>query len=142
MQMVKPVSLYRMKDLTILLEKTGGGLAEERRKYALEIPRRLLEEVESEKQFKKLLSAISKRLEEGEDCSFKVQVLRVRKNLVVCLPLKGLPQAGDRFAGNRITDLAPTEEGTIVLQVGNDRETPLSLSEGTVEDGQHLLALE
>ena len=142
MRMVKPVSLYRMKDLTVLLEKIGGSPAEENRKYALAIPRRLLEEVDGERQFKKLLSTMAQRLEGEEDCSFKVQVLRVRKNLAVCLPLKGQPQVGDRFAGNRITDLALTEDGTVILQIGNDRETPLPLTEGTVEEGQHLLALE
>ena len=142
MRMVKPVSLYRMKDLTVLLEKIGGSPAEENRKYALAIPRRLLEEVDGERQFKKLLSTMAQRLEGEEYCSFKVQVLRVRKNLAVCLPLKGQPQVGDRFAGNRITDLALTEDGTVILQIGNDRETPLPLTEGTVEEGQHLLALE
>ena len=142
MRMVNPVSLYRMKDLTVLLEKIGGSPAEENRKYALAIPRRLLEEVDGERQFKKLLCTMALRLEGEEDCSFKVQVLRVRKNLAVCLPLKGQPQVGDRFVGNRITDLALTEDGTVILQIGNDRETPLPLTEGTVEEGQHLLALE
>ncbi len=142
LRMVKPVSLYRMKDLTVLLEKIGGSSAEESRTYALAIPRRLLEEIDSERQFKKMLCLMAQRLEGEENYSFRVQILRVRKNLAVCLPLKGQPQVGDRFAGNRITDLALAEDGTIILQIGNDRETPLPLTEGTVEEGQHLLALE
>lgn len=139
--MIKPMSLYRMKDLFLRVEYTGSGMTDESDVYEIEVQRNTLASVDGAKQFRKLVYRISVLLGETEDPFFTLQVLKVRKNLAVCFPLEGCAETGDRLCGETVTATAPMKDGTVILQLGTDPQVRLSLAEGGSEKGQHRIVL-
>lgn len=140
--MVKPISLYRMKDLALKVEITYPSPVVQSQMYYISVNRAMLEGAEGEKQFKKLLQTVLEKMPDRAQQFFRVQVLKVRKNIAVCFPMEGNPQVGDHFAEGMITAVAPAGDGTVLLQVGNDQTEVLPLAEGTEERGQHRITLE
>ena len=142
MLLCKDVSLYRIKDLTLRAEITVPSPVLSTSEYLVGVSRGTIEGLDCEKQVKKLCKGIAELvLSEGEEVFFKMQVLKVRKNLVVCFPLQGLPQKGDSFGGGVITACAPAKDGTLILQIGHDEQRILPLEEGRAYLGQHTLTL-
>lgn len=142
MLLCKDVSLYRIKDLTLWVELTVPSPVLTTCEYLVTISRATLEQADCEKEFKKLCRKVGEYLlENGNDVFFTVQVLKTARNLVVCFPLDGVPAKGDRFGGDVITALAPSADGTLILQIGNDQEARLPFVSGAAYKGQHALEL-
>lgn len=142
MTLRKALSLYRLKDLCLHVDLTLTGQIMQRENYVLELPRAILEEVDCEKQFKKLCKTVIELIEhQSVHPFFTVRVLKVRRNLAVCFPMEGIPASGDRFANGTISALAPVGDGTMILQIGQDQAVKLPLNEGDTERGQHRLTL-
>ena len=59
----------------------------------------------------------------------------------MCFPLEGNAFVGDRFGGDRVTATAPADDGTVIFQIGSDREATLPLSEGGAFRGQHRIEI-
>ena len=66
-----------------------------------------------------------------------MQVQKVRRNLAVCFPMDGKPEIGDHLGGERITDMAPAGDGTLILKLGSDESVVPDLKEGRIVRGQH-----
>lgn len=142
MLLCKDISLYRIKDLTLRVELTLPTPVLTTAEYLVNLQRTDLEEVDCEKQFKKLCRRVGEYLhEQSGEALFTAQVLKVAKNLVVCFPLEGVAQKGDRFGGDVITAVAPASDGTLILQIGSEQNVRLPLEAGGAYKGQHLLAL-
>ncbi len=144
----KSVSFFRMKDVCLRTELTlpghmpGQFAGSRSESYVFGLPRAILEEMSDEKQFRKLCKTVMERAgEQTGELFFTVQVLKVRRNLAVCFPLEGMPQAGDHFAGGTVNAVAPAGDGTVIVQVGQDQSVKLPLSEGETEKGQRRLTL-
>ena len=142
MLLCKDISLYRIKDLTLRVELTVPTPVLTTCEYLVNLQRSDLEEVDCEKQFKKLCKKVGEYLlEEGKSAFFTAQVLKVAKNLAVCFPLEGVPQKGDRFGGDVITAIAPASDGTLILQIGSEQDVRLPLAPGSAYKGQHALTM-
>ena len=142
MILAKPISLHRMKELLLKVELTTteeGEVVSTR--YTAEIDRADLDRLESAKQYEALIKQLIERLLSVKERFFTVQVLKCRKNLVVCFPLSGMGQAGDRFAGGVITDMAQIGDGTVLFKIGNDPDITLPLKPGCAEKGQYRISL-
>ena len=141
-KMVKPMSLYRMKDTVLRVEFAGGRTVGESEEFVLGFERSLFEESEGSKHFSRICKAALETILKVEQPFFTLQVLKVRKNLVLAFPMDGKPKIGDRFADGCITDLASTDDGTLVLRIGADENAALPLHEGRSARGQHQITIE
>ena len=139
--MIKPLSLYRIKDLTLRVEFADGRSIRESSEYLIGFDRSLFEDTEGSRQFQRIGRAAAELLLAHEHISFTVQIMKIQKNLVLCFPMDGTPEKGDLLAGERIVELAPAKNGALVLQLGTDDEVKLKLREGTSEKGQRHLSL-
>ena len=142
MLMTKSVSLYRLKDLHLTAEVTVPGTVTTSETYRIDLPRTLLEATDGEKPYKKLCMSVIKLVtEQVEDPFFTAQILKARRNLAVCFPLEGAARTGDFFAGGVVTAAATLDNGTMILQIGNDQNVRLPVKEDAIERGQHRLTL-
>ncbi len=142
MLLFKAISLYRMKDLCLRVHLALTAPVAEGESFIIELPRTVLEEVDCEKQFRILCKKI---LDMVLGCKtnpfFTVQVLKIRRNIAVCLPLEGIPAPKDHFGGGTINATAPSDDGTLLIQIGQDEAFRPNLAEGFAERGQHRLSL-
>ncbi len=142
MILAKPISLHRMRELFLKVELTTTEAGEViSTQYAVEIDRADLERLESAKQYEALIKQLIERILTVSERFFTVQVLKCKKNLIVCFPLSGMGHSGDHFAGGVITDTAQIGDGTVLFKIGDDPDVTLPLKLSCMEKGQYRISL-
>lgn len=139
--MIKPLSLYRVKDLMLRVEYADGGNVAESDEYLLDADRSFFDGPTGMAQFARVGRACAETLSAEKQPFFTVQVQKVRRNLTVVFPMDGRPAIGDLLAGERITDLAQMEDGALLLKLGYDDKITPALKEGESARGQHKITL-
>lgn len=140
-RMIKPLSLYRMKDLMLRVEYADAKNGVESDEYLIDADRSSFEGPGGYAQFLRLGRACAETVAASVDPFFSVQILKVRKNLVVCFPMDGRPLVGDLLADEKITDMTQMDDGALLLKLGSDESLRPDLKEGDTVKGQHRIVL-